>query len=137
MIDITMMYRSFIVLALSLVVGSANGQKPLVFEYDAAGNRVLRTVKRSEAGESENSAFWKNFEITSPSTNVFRFKPRWISANDISNVEVYNSAGYVVRYINSSSDGFVVDLSTIGVRGVYVIKCLYQRCTYSYSVTVK
>lgn len=130
------MYRSFFVSMLLLAVGNANGQNTLKFEYDAAGNRILREAKEPE------EPIWTSIlspcvENTDSEKNVFRFTVTEINPDEVSQIEVFSSAGYKVLSPKFSGNDLTVDLSAVKQRGVYVIKCVYQGVTYSYSVLVK
>lgn len=131
------MNRFLMISLLSLAVSSVYGQKAVQMEYDAAGNRILRTPKAKLEVASKEVSFeiWDEMEITSLQKGVYCFKCFHLNPDEIKEIGVYNTEGLKVLSPRFEGNTLTVNLSTINRRGVYIVKCIYQGQSYSYSLT--
>lgn len=114
-----------------------SAQRQISYTYDAAGNRVLRESKKSiELAQEEVSLnVWKEMEVTSPQKGVYCFKCLHLNPNEIKEIGVYNTEGFKVLSPRFNGNTLNVDLSAVNRKGIYLIKCVYQGQSYSYSLT--
>lgn len=132
------MNRFLMISLLSLAVSSVYGQKAVQMEYDAAGNRILRTPKAKLEVASKEVSFeiWDEMEITSLQKGVYCFICLHLNPDEIKEIGVYNTEGLKVLSPRFEGNTLTVNLSTINRRGVYIVKCIYQGQSYSYSLTI-
>jgi len=114
-----------------------SAQQKISYTYDAAGNRVLRESKKSiELAQEEVSLnVWKEMEVTSPQKGVYCFKSLYLNPEEIKEIGVYNTEGFKVLSPRFVGNTLTVDLSAVNRKGIYLIKCVYQGQSYSYSLT--
>lgn len=131
------MNRFLMISLLSLAASSVYGQKAVQMEYDAAGNRILRAPKAKQevASKEVSLEIWEEMEITSLQKGVYCFKCLHLNPDEIKEIGVYNTEGLKVLSPRFEGNTLTVNLSTINRRGVYIIKCVYQGQSYSYSLT--
>ena len=114
-----------------------SAQQKISYTYDAAGNRILREskTKMESVPEEVSPKLWEEIEITTPQKGVYYFKCLHLNPDDIKEIGVYNMEGFKVLSPQFNGNTLAVNLSRINRKGIYIIKCVYQGQSYSYSLT--
>lgn len=114
-----------------------SAQQKISYTYDAAGNRILREPQNNMQFLQEEVSFnlWEEMEITSLLKGVYCFKCLHLNPNEIKEIGVYNMEGFKVLSPQFNGNTLAVNLSRINRKGIYIIKCVYQGQSYSYSLT--
>ena len=114
-----------------------SAQQKISYTYDAAGNRILREskTKMESVPEEVSPKLWEEIEITTPQKGVYYFKCLHLNPDDIKEIGVYNVEGFKVLSPQFNGNTLAVNLSRINRKGIYIIKCVYQGQSYSYSLT--